>query len=140
MRITGIEAWAVTMRLSEPYSIAYESVDHATNVFIGLETNRGITGYGCAAPDYAVTGETAEDVLQSIGNIAGPLIRNSDPLRPAMLLERLRPGMKTRPSALAAIDMALYDIMGKVGNLPLWRLLGGFRDRIKTSTMALMVV
>ncbi len=133
MRITGIEAWDVTMPLSEPYTIAYESIDRVTNVFVGVETNRGVTGYGCAAPDYGVTGETAEDVLHSIRDIVTPLIRNSDPLRPAMLLERLRPGMKNRPSAMAAVDMAFYDIMGKVGNLSLWRLLGGFRDRIKTS-------
>ena len=34
---------------------------------------------------------------------------------------------------MAAVDMALTDLMGKVAGLPAWKLLGGFRDRIKTS-------
>jgi L-alanine-DL-glutamate epimerase-like enolase superfamily enzyme len=49
------------------------------------------------------------------------------------LLERLKPNLASRPSALAAIDMALYDILGKVSDVPIWKLLGGYRDRIKTS-------
>ena len=41
--------------------------------------------------------------------------------------------MRPHPSAMAAVDMALFDIAGKVYNTPVWKLLGGFRDRIKTS-------
>jgi L-alanine-DL-glutamate epimerase-like enolase superfamily enzyme len=50
-----------------------------------------------------------------------------------MLLERIKPLLKDNPSAVAALDMALFDILGKASNLPLWKLLGGFRDRMKTS-------
>jgi len=50
-----------------------------------------------------------------------------------MLIERLAPLLKSQSSALAAADMALHDILGKVSGLPLWKLLGGFRDRIRTS-------
>ena len=133
MKIVRLEAWSVTMRLTEPYAIAYETVDAATNIFIRIETNSGTVGYGCAAPDEHVTGETPESVLRALREQVEPAIRGSDPLRPAMLLDRLKPLLRGRPSALASVDMALFDILGKVSKLPLWKILGGFRDRMKTS-------
>ncbi|UCB50599.1 MAG: dipeptide epimerase [Deltaproteobacteria bacterium] len=133
MKITRIEAWPVTMGLAEPYTIAYETVHETTNVFLRLETNQGITGYGCAAPDRQITGETPHTALRALKHVVASSIKGSDPLRPTMLLERLKPQLKRQPSALAAVDMALFDILGKAANLPLWRLLGGFRDRMTTS-------
>ncbi len=133
MKITGIEAWPVSMRLKEPYSIAYETIESTTNIFLRLETDKAIVGFGCAAPDLQITGETPESVLQAMDNVISPSIKGSDPLRTAMLIERLTPQLKSQSSALAAVDMALHDILGKVSGLPLWKLLGGFRDRIRTS-------
>ncbi len=133
MKITQIEAWPVTMRLVKPYTIAYETVEQVTNVFLRLETNGPIIGYGCASPDLEVTGETPKGVLSAFEDMVAPAIKGSDPLRLTMLLERLKRQLKAQPSALAAVDMALYDILGKRSDLPLWRLLGGYRDRMKTS-------
>jgi len=133
MRITAIDTWPVFMKLEEPYEIAYEKVYDTINVFLRIETNQGFIGYGCAAPDEHITGETDKSVLSSIEAIARENLIGSDPLRIAMLMERLKPLMKGNPSALSALDMALFDILGKVANLPLWRLLGGFKDRMRTS-------
>jgi len=133
MKISDIEAWPVSMKLSEPYTIAYETIEKTTNVFLCISTDKGIKGFGCAAPDLQITGETPESVLQSLRDIVLPAIKGSDPLRTAMLLERLTPPLFSQPSALAAVDMALHDILGKVCGLPLWKVLGGFRDRIKNS-------
>jgi len=133
MRITRVETWPVSMRLSEPYTIAYERVETATNVFLRMETNKGIIGYGCGAPDEHITGETSTSILEDINGPVRQSLIGSDPLRTAMLLERLKPLLKVKPSTLAAVDMALFDILGKASNLPLWRLLGGYRDRMKTS-------
>lgn len=133
MRITQIEAWPVTMKLREPYTIAYETVDEATNVFLRIETDRGVTGYGCAAPDVGVTGETPEGCLGDLRDVAAPLLKGGDPTRYALLLEKLFVALPTAPAARAAVDMALFDILGKLAGLPVWKLLGGFRDRIKTS-------
>lgn len=132
MKIKQVEAWSISMRLSEPYTIAYETIEATTNVFLRIETDQGIIGYGCAAPDKQITGETADTVLRAVNDVISPAIKGSDPLRSAMLLERLVPLLESQSSALAAVDMALHDILGKASNLPLWKLLGGFRDRIKT--------
>jgi len=121
------------MPLSEAYTIAYETVSEATNVFIRMETSNGISGFGCAAPDVHISGETVEAVVRFMEDVVTPAIKGADPLRLAMLLERIRGHGPFQPGALAAVDMALYDILGKAGNLPLWKLLGGFRNRIRTS-------
>lgn len=133
MKITSMECWEVVMPLAEPYTIAYETVEKAVNVFLRIETSQGITGYGCAAPDIHITGETVESVVQSMNDIVIPSLKGSDPLRPAMLIERLEPKLKTQPSVRSSVDMALYDILGRTSRLPLWKILGGFRDRIRTS-------
>jgi len=133
MKIRNVEAWPVSMRLKEPYTIAYETIESTTNIFLKVETDKGIIGFGCAAPDLQITGETPESVLQAVNDFIFPNIKGSDPLRIAMLVERLAPLLKSQASALAAIDMALHDILGKASGLPLWKLLGGFRDRIRTS-------
>jgi L-alanine-DL-glutamate epimerase-like enolase superfamily enzyme len=121
------------MPLSEPYTIAYATVTSTTNVFISIHTNQHIVGYGCAAPDAAVTSETPLTVLDAMNAVAVPQLRGKDPLRLVKQIESLKEPLRSFPSVLAAIDMALHDIMGKTAGLPLWKLLGGYRDRIKTS-------
>jgi L-alanine-DL-glutamate epimerase-like enolase superfamily enzyme len=133
MKIKHIEAWPVTMELEEAYTIAYEKVEETTNVFIRIETDRGITGLGCAAPDPQITGEDSESVLKAIDEIIGPYLDGKDPLRYALHLERLKKEVGAQPAALACVDMALHDILGKYCGMPLWKILGGYRDRIKTS-------
>ncbi len=133
MQITRVVAWPVSLTLAEPYSIAYERISAVANVFVRIETNSVHTGLGCAAPDLAVTGETAATVVDFIDTVAQPELAGGDPLRAVALLDPLRKHLATHPSALAAVDMALHDLLGKVSRLPLWRLLGGFRDCIETS-------
>ena len=133
MKIVRIEASPVTLRMNEPYVIAYETVSETTNLFLRLETSSGINGYGCAAPDEPVTGETADILLQAVESVVSPLLKGADPLRRTRLMQKLRIQLKNRPSLLASINMALLDILGKACGLPLWKILGGFRDRMKTS-------
>jgi L-alanine-DL-glutamate epimerase-like enolase superfamily enzyme len=64
MKITSIQAIPIDLKLAEPYTIAYETVTHATNIFLKIETNTGLVGFGCAAPDLPVTGETPDSVLK----------------------------------------------------------------------------
>lgn len=133
MKIKQVSAWPVEMRLKEPYTIAYETISSTTNVFVRIETDKGFIGYGCAAPDVEVTGETPQLVLQQWKDVVEPMLLNSDPLRIARINEKLSDVIFNYPSCRAMVDMALYDILGKVASLPLFVLLGGYRDHIRTS-------
>jgi L-alanine-DL-glutamate epimerase-like enolase superfamily enzyme len=85
------------------------------------------------APDEAVTGETAPATTAALESEAAELLLGTDPLRPARIREGITKVMPNRPTLLAAIDIALFDLLGKVAGIPLWKLLGGYRDRIVTS-------
>jgi L-alanine-DL-glutamate epimerase-like enolase superfamily enzyme len=133
MKITRVEICEIKMPLLLPYTISYETVDSVSNVFIRIDTDKEISGNGCAAPDKIITNETSNSVLRCLKDRAEAILLKCDPLRPVHILEELREPLSDCPSAKAAIDMALYDIMGKYANLPLWKLLGGYREKIKTS-------
>jgi L-alanine-DL-glutamate epimerase-like enolase superfamily enzyme len=133
VKITRIEAVPLTLKLAEPYTIAYETVDSAVNVFLRIQTSTSVIGYGCAAPDLEVTGETPTSILAAVTDVIRPALTGADPLRLVRLMEKIRPHLADQPSALAMVDMTLYDILGKQAGLPLFRLLGGFRNRMRTS-------
>ncbi|MBW1880042.1 MAG: dipeptide epimerase [Deltaproteobacteria bacterium] len=132
MRIERVEWVRVEMGLREPYTIAYETVDHAENLFVQVVTDGPYLGFGCAAPDSWVTGETYDAAAATLGAVSGALV-GADPLRRARVLHALAPMLQESPSVAAAIDMALLDLLGKVAVLPVWRLLGGFRRSMPTS-------
>ena len=133
MKIIRLEVWLLELKLSTPYTVAYETFDQGRNVMLRLHTNGPLYGMGCAAPDEHVTGETAEVVLRAMEDVVAPVLKGRDPLRYARRLEELRKPLAGLPSALAAVDMALHDFLGQVAGLPLFRLLGGYRDRMVTS-------
>ena len=132
MKILRVETGEVRMRLAEPYTIAYESVAEATNVLLRLVTETHV-GLGCAAPDPVVTGESPASVVEVLSERVAPELTGADPLRRERLHERLAAPLADHPSARAALDMALWDLLGKSAGLPVWRLLGGHRRRIETS-------
>ena len=133
MRITRVEVWSVELELESPYTIAYETVERCTNVFVRLHTTGPQCGLGCAAPDLHVTGESIPGTIQALQEVGDAVLRRTDPLRRVRLLDRLRGPLADHPSARAAFDLALHDLLGKVCGVPLYRILGGFRDRIRTS-------
>lgn len=133
MKIKSAEYWTVTMPMEEPYAIAYDKTDTATNLFLRIETDTGLIGFGCAAPEKTITGETVEGTLASFRDSISPAVIGEDPLRYRHVLESVRLQLSRAPSALAALDMALFDILGKQAKLPVWKLLGGVREKIATS-------
>ena len=132
MKITSATAYPIDLQLKEPFTIANETVDIGVNVFLKIETEKGIIGWGCATPD-SVTSETKETVINSFDTVAKDLLIGEDPTRIHFLNDIIEDKLKGNPSLKACINMALYDILGKEADMPLFKLLGGYRDKIETS-------
>jgi len=133
MTITQIKAFPFEFRLKQAYAIAYDTLEKAPNVLVKIDTDAGITGWGNAAPDFYVTGETLETVVHSVRDIFAPALLGTDPLRIPWVAWRLDQLLVGNSAAKAAINIALYDILGKRAGLPLYQLLGYYRDKMITS-------
>lgn len=133
MKIQGTLCQVRKMKLTEPYSIAYESIDTCEGVFIRIRTETGETGLGFAAPDPEVTGETAAEVEACFHATMEPLLKGNDVFAYARIMESLKESLPKNPSARALVDLALYDLLGQKAGLPLYKLLGGFRTKMATS-------
>ncbi|MDY7079173.1 MAG: dipeptide epimerase [Chloroflexota bacterium] len=135
MQITSVRVVPVELDLRLPYRTAYHpepAFDRVTAVFVCIETRQGQTAWGCTAFDQAITGETLEDVARACRACAD-CARDLNPLNIEHALETLTQLTESTPSALCAFDLAFHDLLGLVAGLPLYRLLGGYRNRIQTS-------
>ena len=133
MKITRITYERHQLHLKHPYTIAYETISHAINFILKVETDIGLVGFGCAAPDVPVTGETPDMVERAIKEVIEPLLHQKNPFTYALLIDELRQALPKQFSALAMVDMALFDLMAKKADVPLYQFLGGYRHKIQTS-------
>lgn len=133
MLIADISVFRRDFKLRNPSIIAYEAIDTAPNVLLRIELENGLAGWGNAAPDEHVTGETAETVETTILERFQPFLLGRDAQRIESLWAQLCRLAPNQPAAVAAVDIALYDLLGKAAGLPLCQLLGRARDQIATS-------
>lgn len=133
MKIKSIEVFKIEMPLAMPYTIAYETVTHSTNVILKINTNKGLTAWGCAAPDKFVTGETADEVITFTQQYIEPLIIGQSPFQIQRFLSVLKKQIPKAKATLAMLDIGLHDLLARKAKLPLYQLLGGFRQSIPTS-------
>lgn len=115
-----IDAKPVDLKLTTPFRISRGVQAISSNVIVQINAN-DYTGYGEASPS-EYYGESVETVLACISMFAGNL--GDDPFLIEDILERLDEIIRLHPSAKAAVDMALYDLIGKMLGVPLYKLLG----------------
>ena len=115
-----IDARPIDLKLTTPFRISRAVSQVAPNVIMQI-SHKDWTGYGEAAPD-EFYGETQETVLACVSAFAGNL--GDDPFAFEEILSQLDTIIRLHPSAKAAVDMALYDLVGKMLNVPVYKLLG----------------
>jgi L-alanine-DL-glutamate epimerase-like enolase superfamily enzyme len=132
MRITGIETRLYRIPPAVQIEDSIQRISHWEFIVSTVTTDAGFTGTGFA---YTLgIGGTA--VRELVDTYLTPFILGHDPMEVERIWTRcwweihaLGSAGMTR-FALAAIDIALWDILAKHAGVPLYRLLGGSRDRI----------
>jgi L-alanine-DL-glutamate epimerase-like enolase superfamily enzyme len=131
LKITDVEIFLFDIPLTSPFRIAIGEMKAANDLLVRVHTDQGITGLGEACPFPPITGETQATNAAAARSIRD-MITGKDPLAIDDLLRLIGPLVHSNPSAVAAFDMALFDILGKVAGLPVFRLLGGAKNIFET--------
>jgi L-alanine-DL-glutamate epimerase-like enolase superfamily enzyme len=134
MKITQVTVDVVRVPVARPYVAGARTVDANWHVLARITTSDGVEGVG-----YVVY--PRPDLMTTIGHAArelGAHLLGMSVLEPEAAWERLaRRGDWVGPGgllhcALAPLDIAIWDAAGKTLGQPLYRLLGGYRDRLPT--------
>ena len=127
MKISKIMVWQVNLPLHEgDYKWSGgKSVKTFDSTIVGVETDEGVTGYGEVCPLGPVyLASYAKGVRVGIEEL-GPSLLGENPLHLEKLNRLMDQAMKGHPYVKSAIDVACWDIWGKVSGLPVSSLLGG---------------
>ena len=127
MKITSIKSHVLRYELDKELGYSQQYYKHRTAHLVEVETDEGITGWGeCFGP-----GNIALANKYIVEKVIQPLIKGDDPLKKENIWHKVYnllrdSGQKGMPiQALSGIDIALWDILAKKSNLPLYQLLGG---------------
>ncbi|HET7880120.1 MAG TPA: mandelate racemase/muconate lactonizing enzyme family protein [Acetobacteraceae bacterium] len=134
MKITRAETTILRIPEDDPLADMPEDVNRLRPVVIlRMHTDNGLEGIGITLYGGAITG-----ALRHAMDELCELVVGEDPMRIEAILRKLgvaagdNCGSGIYTLALSAIDVALWDIKAKALELPLWKLLGGARDRVPT--------
>jgi D-galactarolactone cycloisomerase len=127
MEITAIRSHILQCDMPEELGYSQQYYNKRTAHLVEVETDEGITGWGeCFGPGNVALANKAivEKVIQ-------PLVLGMDPINRDVIWHRVYNltrdhGQKGMPlQALSGVDIALWDIAGKIANLPIHKLIGG---------------
>lgn len=134
MKITKVEAIPFAIPYRKPLKFASGEVDVADHVLVRVHTDEGFVGTAEAPPRPYTYGETQESIVAVIDKIFAPQITGLSALEREVTHARLDRTVGN-PTAKAAIDMAVWDVIGQAAAMPVSELLGGWSDRMRVSHM-----
>jgi len=132
MKIIDFRLSTIKAELKKPFVTNIRRVDAIEDVLLTLITDDGRLGYGEAPPTVAITGEDIESINNTIKERIFPAIKGIDTANNE-IFEALHASVKKSTSAKACVDMAIYDILAKTANRPLYEYLGGNNKTIHTN-------
>jgi L-Ala-D/L-Glu epimerase len=134
MKITKVEAIPFAIPYRKPLRFASGEVTEAEHVLVRVHTDDGLTGTAEAPPRPFTYGETQASILAIVRTVFAPQVTGLSPLEREQIRTRLDRTVGN-PTAKAAIDMAVWDVIGQSVGLPVTELLGGYGNRMRVAHM-----
>lgn len=116
-----LTATPLDLPLRHTFTIARSSEDVARNVLVRLRHGK-LEGFGEAAPQ-RYYGQSQAGCLRVLRRMT-PFLKDADPFALERLTRELARRFPKEPSARAAVDVALHDLLGKSLGVPLWKYWG----------------
>ncbi|GAA2712910.1 mandelate racemase/muconate lactonizing enzyme family protein [Micromonospora olivasterospora] len=134
MKITKVEAIPFAIPYVKPLRFASGEVRVAEHVLVRVHTEDGVVGIAEAPPRPFTYGETQASIIAVVSQILAPQIIGLSLLERETVMARLARTVGN-PTAKAAIDMAIWDALGRTLRVRVTDLLGGYTDRMRVSHM-----
>ncbi len=135
MKIDRLRAYPIAIDRSEVFKIATGSSLTAENVYVRVDSGE-YTGWGNSSPN-SVTKETTESILKMLRGVQGEVERSDVDIEE--LWGELSEKHPHDPSALAGLDIGLYDLLGKMEGKQVYEMYGGkSRGVITDRTIGIM--
>ncbi|MEP6696170.1 MAG: mandelate racemase/muconate lactonizing enzyme family protein [Pseudonocardiales bacterium] len=131
-RIAAVTTYRVDYPLEAPMADALHYIPSRAALLVEITGDDGMVGIGESAI-YGGSGSVAEALIH---DVLAPRVVGEDVRQPERLWDRmLWPSHQlgnggALPMAMSGVDIAVWDLMARQARLPLWRLLGGHRDRV----------
>ena len=137
MRITRIELFRAAMVMRVPLKVAIGHTDVSHSLFVRIHTDSGIIGVGEGNVFPPVVGETGDSVWAVAPYLAQALI-GTDPCDIEGRARQMKSMLANNTATRSAFEIALWDVLGKAANLPLFAVLGGRQRAVATDNTASM--
>jgi L-alanine-DL-glutamate epimerase-like enolase superfamily enzyme len=125
--IRRVDVFKVRLPLIKPVLMAGVELRYADNLLVKVEADGGLFGWGeaTAAPSHG--GASLDEMADIFKTEISSYLRGKNALRLAGITAELSEIVKKGKSAVAAVDLALHDLVGKFLGVPVHMLLGGLR-------------
>lgn len=123
MKIARITPIAVSLPLTHPFVMGGSEITATHNVFVRMETDDGLVGWGEASSAPSMTGETIASMMAAVRHLE-PFLVGRNPAAFAANLGEMDRRIYGNASAKTALEIAAYDIAGKAMQQPVAELIG----------------
>ncbi len=131
LKITSIELFKLNIPFKFPFKISLGTSYEANNILVRINTDKDIYGLGEACSSSRITGDTQSTSWEAGKHIA-KAIKGNDPVAIEARMRDINQAIKGNTQIKSAYNLALYDIIGKYTELPLYKVLGGEKRDIFT--------